>query len=159
VVAASPAYHDHPPQRLLQNFPHTTYFPRFRASALFRRRPPEHVETSSLPASENLHNCGPCLRCATASSRAGAASKPLAPSQMRELAIYAEPLSRLSFDVWIERGQRDREQVVQPKPIWVAYSKPLIDPNWGGRGRQQRRCVGHQMIGHQDDKTTVISQA
>jgi len=24
VIAASPAYHDHPPQRLLQNFPDTT---------------------------------------------------------------------------------------------------------------------------------------
>jgi hypothetical protein len=35
------------------------HFPRFRALALFRRRPPERVEGSSLPASENLHNCGP----------------------------------------------------------------------------------------------------
>jgi hypothetical protein len=34
------------------------HFPRFRALALFRRRPPERVEGSSLPASENLHRTG-----------------------------------------------------------------------------------------------------
>src|SRR5215468_5105576 len=32
--------------------------PRFRALALFRRRPPEPVVRSSLPASENLHTSG-----------------------------------------------------------------------------------------------------
>jgi hypothetical protein len=37
----------------------------------------------------------------------------------------------LSFD-GIERGHRDREQVVQPKPIWVAYSEPLIDRTGAG---------------------------
>src|SRR5467141_755932 len=31
------------------------YLPRFRALALFERRPPERVDSSSLPASENLH--------------------------------------------------------------------------------------------------------
>jgi hypothetical protein len=40
VPAAPPS--DHPP-------------PRFRALALFGRRPPERVARSSLPASENLH--------------------------------------------------------------------------------------------------------
>jgi hypothetical protein len=30
-------------------------FPRLRALALFERRPPEHVVSSSMPASENLH--------------------------------------------------------------------------------------------------------
>ena len=80
--------------------------------------------------------------------RAGAAFRLLAPSQMRELAtapdvrlraIVRNRFSRLSFNGWIERGHRDREQVVQPKRIWVAYSEPLIRPNRGGRGRQQRR--------------------
>ena len=32
---------------------------RFRALAVFRRRPPQRVVRSSLPASENLHNSGP----------------------------------------------------------------------------------------------------
>jgi hypothetical protein len=31
---------------------------RFRALALFERRPPERVDSSSLPASENLHMNG-----------------------------------------------------------------------------------------------------
>jgi hypothetical protein len=31
------------------------HFPRFRALALFSCRPPEHIEASSLSASENLH--------------------------------------------------------------------------------------------------------
>ena len=34
------------------------YIPRFRALALFGRRLPKRVVRSSLPASENLHNCG-----------------------------------------------------------------------------------------------------
>jgi hypothetical protein len=34
------------------------HFPRFRALALFRRRPPERPEGSSLPASENPHRTG-----------------------------------------------------------------------------------------------------
>jgi hypothetical protein len=36
--------------------PTEAYFPRFRALALFERRPPQRVDSSSLPASENLHN-------------------------------------------------------------------------------------------------------
>jgi hypothetical protein len=35
--------------------PTEAYLPRFRALALFGRRPPERVVRSSLPASENLH--------------------------------------------------------------------------------------------------------
>ena len=38
--------------------PTEAYLPRFRALALFGRRPPERVVRSSLPASENLHNSG-----------------------------------------------------------------------------------------------------
>ena len=38
--------------------PDGAYLPRFRALALFGRRPPECVARSSLPASENLHNSG-----------------------------------------------------------------------------------------------------
>ena len=38
--------------------PTEAYFPRFRALALFERRPPQRVDSSSLPASENLHNTG-----------------------------------------------------------------------------------------------------
>jgi len=33
--------------------------------ALFRRRPPEHVKGSPLPASENLHMSGNICRCGT----------------------------------------------------------------------------------------------
>ena len=36
------------------------HFPRFRALALFRRRSPERIQGSSLPASENLHKRGLC---------------------------------------------------------------------------------------------------
>jgi hypothetical protein len=36
--------------------PTEAYFPRFRALALFERRPPQRVDSSSLPASENLHS-------------------------------------------------------------------------------------------------------
>jgi hypothetical protein len=38
--------------------------------ALFRRRPPEHVEASSLPASENLHKHGHSAASITFSSSA-----------------------------------------------------------------------------------------
>src|ERR1700730_5984869 len=38
--------------------PTEAYLPRFRALALFERRPPERVDSSSLPASENLHRSG-----------------------------------------------------------------------------------------------------
>jgi hypothetical protein len=37
------------------------HFPRFRALAVFGRRPPCRVVSSSLPASENLHRSGPRL--------------------------------------------------------------------------------------------------
>jgi hypothetical protein len=33
--------------------------PRFRALALFGRRPPERVDRLGIPASENLHKTGP----------------------------------------------------------------------------------------------------
>ena len=36
--------------------PPLNYRPRFRALALFRRRPPARVDCPRLPASENLHN-------------------------------------------------------------------------------------------------------
>ena len=35
--------------------PNRASLPRFRALALFGRRPPERVESSVIPASENLH--------------------------------------------------------------------------------------------------------
>src|SRR6202023_4299890 len=38
--------------------PTEAYLPRFRALAVFERRPPERVDSSSLPASENLHISG-----------------------------------------------------------------------------------------------------
>jgi hypothetical protein len=38
--------------------PTEAYFPRFRALALFGRRPAERGVRSSLPAAENLHNSG-----------------------------------------------------------------------------------------------------
>ena len=34
------------------------HFPRFRALALFGRRPPQRVDSIVMPASENLHNIG-----------------------------------------------------------------------------------------------------
>src|SRR5258705_7529484 len=39
--------------------PPVPHFPRFRALALFGRRPPQRVDSLVMPASENLHNCGP----------------------------------------------------------------------------------------------------
>jgi hypothetical protein len=42
----------------LRHAPTEAYLPRFRALALFGRRPSERVAGSSLPASENLHNTG-----------------------------------------------------------------------------------------------------
>src|SRR5437016_3891814 len=38
--------------------PTEAYLPRFRALALFGRRPPERVVRSSFPAAENLHTTG-----------------------------------------------------------------------------------------------------
>ena len=38
--------------------PPLLHFPRFRALALFGRRPHEHVVRTSMPASENLHRFG-----------------------------------------------------------------------------------------------------
>ncbi len=35
-----------------------THLPRFRALALFGRRPPQRVDGFVIPASKNLHNCG-----------------------------------------------------------------------------------------------------
>jgi hypothetical protein len=49
--------------------------PRLRALALFRRRPPERVVRSSLPASKNLHKSGP---------QTMSASRPLSPQRRRE---------------------------------------------------------------------------
>jgi hypothetical protein len=34
------------------------HFPRFRALALFGRRPPQRVDSLVMPASENLHTSG-----------------------------------------------------------------------------------------------------
>jgi hypothetical protein len=42
--------------------PTEAYLPRFRALALFGRRPPERVVRLSLPASENLHRSRHCER-------------------------------------------------------------------------------------------------
>ena len=40
------------------------HFPRFRALALFGRRPPQRVDSIVMPASENLHSCrSPANRC------------------------------------------------------------------------------------------------
>src|SRR6266481_4351820 len=38
--------------------PPVSHFPRFRALALFGRRPPQRVEGFVMPASKNLHNSG-----------------------------------------------------------------------------------------------------
>src|SRR3977135_655074 len=38
--------------------PPVPHFPRFRALALFGRRPPQRVDSLVMPASENLHNNG-----------------------------------------------------------------------------------------------------
>src|SRR6266851_4335165 len=38
--------------------PPVPHFPRFRALALFGRRPPQCVDSLVMPASENLHNTG-----------------------------------------------------------------------------------------------------
>src|SRR3981081_3247247 len=40
--------------------PPVPHFPRFRALALFGRRPPQRVDSLVMPASENLHNNGVC---------------------------------------------------------------------------------------------------
>jgi hypothetical protein len=39
--------------------PSVPHFPRFRALALFGRRPQERVDSVVIPASKNLHNSGP----------------------------------------------------------------------------------------------------
>src|SRR5713226_8884671 len=52
--------------------PPVPHFPRFRALALFGRRPPQRVDSLVMPASENLHNNGsrqPCLMTSSASCR------------------------------------------------------------------------------------------
>jgi hypothetical protein len=43
VIATSPAYHDHPPQRLLQNFPDTTNSPPIAAPAATSSDPSDSV--------------------------------------------------------------------------------------------------------------------
>jgi hypothetical protein len=58
------------------------YLPRFRALALFERRPPERVDSSSLPASENLHKTG-LMQCSKESFRGRDASYLAPPAQIR----------------------------------------------------------------------------
>ena len=73
--------------------------------------------------------------------RAGAAFRLLAPSQMRELAtapdvrlraIARNRFFRLSFDGWIERGQRDREQGVQRSGSGSRIRNFLLDRTGAG---------------------------
>src|SRR5882724_11693227 len=49
---------DHVPRLNLHSpaAPPVPHFPRFRALALFGRRPPQRVDSLVMPASENLHN-------------------------------------------------------------------------------------------------------
>src|SRR5713101_670580 len=51
---------DHVPRLNLHSpaAPPVPHFPRFRALALFGRRPPQRVEGFVMPASKNLHNSG-----------------------------------------------------------------------------------------------------
>src|SRR5258707_6434101 len=49
--------------------PPVPHFPRFRALALFGRRPPQRVDSIVMPASENLHNSGKSRSRPTQSNR------------------------------------------------------------------------------------------
>src|SRR4029077_2077312 len=68
-LALAPTRHEHRsnPIAELAAPPDGAYLPRFRALALFGRRPPERGVRSSFPASENLHmnghlHCGKTAR-------------------------------------------------------------------------------------------------
>src|SRR6266566_2377362 len=55
---------DHVPRLNLHSpaAPPVPHFPRFRALALFGRRPPQRVDSLVMPASENLHKTGRSAR-------------------------------------------------------------------------------------------------
>src|SRR6266849_2997345 len=63
--------------------PPVPHFPRFRALALFGRRPPQCVDSLVMPASENLHNSGHSITSSARATRAGGTVTPMALAVLR----------------------------------------------------------------------------
>jgi hypothetical protein len=85
------------------------YFPRFRALALFGRRPPQRVDSIVMPASENLHNKRLMRRSKrhlysiTSSVRASSIGEGSAPECLRSLEIDDQLKFVRKFDRQITR--------------------------------------------------------